>query len=144
MSGSGLVGFRSGQIVRDCHRSCVCGILNWGTCQSIWVAPPVTALQLVVLEGERRGFIHRYHDFIFTGHLGVSLTVFRLFNRVYWPGLREAVRSYLGSCPVCLARNSPCPRRVPMGHVCVGHQWDRVAMDILDMSVTTDKGNWYV
>ena len=24
-----------------------------------------------------------------------------------------------------------------MGHVDVGHRWDRVAMDILDMSVTT-------
>ena len=32
----------------------------------------------------------------------------------------------------------------PMGHVLVGHRWDRVAMDILDMSVTTDKGNRYV
>ena len=24
-----------------------------------------------------------------------------------------------------------------MGHVDVGHRWDRVAMDLLDMSVTT-------
>ena len=31
-----------------------------------------------------------------------------------------------------------------MGHVLVGHRWDRVAMDILDMSVTTEKGNQYV
>ena len=31
-----------------------------------------------------------------------------------------------------------------MGHVEVGHRWDRVAMDILDMSVTTPKGNRYV
>ena len=31
-----------------------------------------------------------------------------------------------------------------MGHVAVGHRWDRVAMDILDMSVTTPKGNCYV
>ena len=31
-----------------------------------------------------------------------------------------------------------------MGHVHVGHRWDRVAMDILDMSVTTPKGNRYV
>ena len=31
-----------------------------------------------------------------------------------------------------------------MGHVSVGHRWDRVAMDILDISVTTDKGNLYV
>ena len=28
-----------------------------------------------------------------------------------------------------------------MGHVEVGHRWDRVAMYLLDMSVTTTKGN---
>ena len=31
-----------------------------------------------------------------------------------------------------------------MGHVSVGHRWDRVAIDILDMSVLTPKGNRYV
>ena len=31
-----------------------------------------------------------------------------------------------------------------MGHFSVGHQWNRVAMDILDMSVSTPKGNHYV
>ena len=104
-------------------------------------APPA---QLVVPVGEGRGFIHRYHASIFAGHLGVSRTVCKLLDRVYWPGLREDVHSYLATCSVCLARKSPCPRRVPMGHVSVGFRWDRVAMDILDMSVTTDKGNRYV
>ena len=31
-----------------------------------------------------------------------------------------------------------------MGHVAVGHRWDRVAMDLLDLSVTSVKGNRYV
>ena len=31
-----------------------------------------------------------------------------------------------------------------MGHISVGHRWDRVAMDILDMSITTPIGNRYV
>ena len=31
-----------------------------------------------------------------------------------------------------------------MGHVEVGHRWERVAMDLLDMSVTTERGNRYV
>ena len=39
--------------------------------------------------------IHRFHDSLFDGHLGVSHTVFRLQSRVYWPGLRQDVRSYL-------------------------------------------------
>ena len=54
-------------------------------------APPATVLQLVVPLGKRRWFIHRYHDSIFAEHLGVSRTVCRLLDRVYWPGLHEDV-----------------------------------------------------
>ena len=106
--------------------------------------PPVTSLQLVVPPGERRVFIQHYHDSVFAGNLSVSRTVCCLLDHAYWPGLREDVRSYLASCSVCLARKSPCPRWSPMGHVLVGHRWDIIAMDILDMSVTTERGHRYV
>ena len=92
----------------------------------------------------RRVFIQRYHDSVFAGHLDVSQTVCRLLDYVYWPGLREDVQSYLASWSVCLACKTPYPRWSPMGHVSVGHRWDRVAMDILDMSVSTERGNHYV
>ena len=67
-------------------------------------APPATTSQLVVSFSERRGFINRYHDSIFAGHLGVSRTGYWLLDQVYWLGLREDVRSYLASCSVWLAR----------------------------------------
>ena len=78
--------------------------------------------------------IRRFHDSLFAGHLGISRTVFRLQTRVYWPGLRNDV----------ISRKSPCPQRAPMGHVAVGGRWERVDMDLLDMSVTSAKGNRYV
>ena len=81
--------------------------------------------------------IRCFHDSLFAGHLGISRTVFRLQTRVYWPGLRNDVRTYLASCAVCITRKSPCPRRAPMGHVAVGRRWERVAMDLLDMSITS-------
>ena len=31
-----------------------------------------------------------------------------------------------------------------MGHVAVGRHWERVDMDLLDMSITSAKGNRYV
>ena len=31
-----------------------------------------------------------------------------------------------------------------MGHVAMGRRWERVAMDLLDMSITSAKGNHYV
>ena len=36
----------------------------------LWRRRAPLATQLVVPWGERRGFIHRYHDSIFAGHLG--------------------------------------------------------------------------
>ena len=107
-------------------------------------APPAMSSQLVVPASERQDLIRRFHDSLFAGHLGVSRTTYRLLDRVYWAGLRLDVHLYLASCAVCLARKSPCPRRAPMGHVEVGHRWDRVAMDLLDMSVATPKGSRYV
>ena len=107
-------------------------------------APPLEASQLVVPIRECLDLIRQFHDSLFAGHLGVTRTVFRLHNRVYWPGIRGDVRTYIASCTICLTRKSPCPRRAPMGHVEVGHRWDRVAMDLLDMSVTTPWGNRYV
>ena len=108
---------------------------RWST-----MAPPGPSGNEFSTGGTSQGaseLIRRYHDSPFAGHVGVSWTVYQLLDRVYWPGLRQEVRTYLASCAVCLARKSPCPRRAPMEHVSLGHRWDRVAMDILDMSVST-------
>ena len=106
-------------------------------------APPAEGSQLVVPQSERREMIRRLHDSLYTGHLGISRTVLRLCV-LYWPGLRQDVHTFIASCTVCIARKSPCPRRAPMGHVAVGRRWERVAMDLLDMSITLAKGNRYV
>ena len=78
-------------------------------------SPPAEGLQLLVPVKERHELIRRFHDSLFAGHLGVTRTVFRLLDRVYWPGLRRDVQTYIASCTICLARKSPCPRRAPMG-----------------------------
>ena len=107
-------------------------------------SPPSVGSQLVVPIKKRQDFIKQFHDSLFAGHLGITRTVFRLQHRVYWPGLRGDFQTYIQSCTTCIARKSPCPRKVPMGHAKVGHRWERVAMDLLDMSVTTSRGNRYV
>ena len=107
-------------------------------------SPPAESSQLVVPRSERRAIFRRFHDSLFAGHLGISRTALRLQTRVYWPGLRQDVRTYVASCTVCIARKSQCPRRAPMGHVAVGSRWESVAMDMLDMSITSARGNRYV
>ena len=107
-------------------------------------SPPAVGSQLVVPVRKRQEFIKEFHDSLFAGHLGITQTVYRLLDRVYWPGLRGDVQTYIKSRTICITRKSPCPRKVPMGHVNVGHRWEHVAMDLLDMSVTTARGNRYV
>ena len=103
-------------------------------------APPAMALQLVVPAGECRGFIHRYHDSIFAGHLGVSPDCLQVIRSSVLSGTSRGYSfisgQLFGVFGPEVSMSSPCTD--------VGHRWDLVAMDILDMSVTTDKGNRYV
>ena len=73
-------------------------------------SPPSVGSQLVVPVKKRQEFIRQFHDSLFAGHLGITRTVFRLQHRVYWPGLRGDVQTYIQSCTTCIARKSPCPR----------------------------------
>ena len=139
------------QLVPDLHRNYIAGDYKVGnlildSLGRLWRrrSPPSGGSQLVVPVRKRQDLIRQFHDSLFTGHLGITQTFLRLLDRVYWPGLRRDVQTNIKSCTICIARKSPCPRRAPIGHVEVGHRWKRVAMDLLDMSVTTARGNRYV
>ena len=95
-------------------------ILGFPTKNGRCRAPPSAGSQLVVPQSERRGSL--IPRFAICGPFGISRMVFRFQTRVYWPGLRQDVRTYVASCTVCLARKSPCPRRTQMGHVAVGRR----------------------
>ena len=109
---------------------------GWSSVASM--CTPAMTFQLVVPAGERRGFIHRYHDSIFAGHFGVFRTVCSVLAGTS-RGCSSLSGQLFGVFGPEAAMSSPCTD----GHVAVGHRWDRVAMDILDMSVTMDKGNQY-
>ena len=74
-------------------------------------SPPSVGSQLVVPVRKCQDLIKQFHDLLFAGHLGITRTVFRLLDRVYWPGLRNDVQTYIKSCTICKARKSPCGSR---------------------------------
>ena len=59
------------------------------SCERLWRrrAPPAMSSQLVVPARERQDLIRRFHDSLFTGHLGVSRTTYRLLDRVLLAGV---------------------------------------------------------
>ena len=62
----------------------------------------------------------------------------------FWPGLSDFVRDRITACHKCIARKSPVNRHQPMGHVPVSGRFERVAMDLLDVSVISAKGYKYI
>ena len=102
-----------------------------------------TVSGIVLLEAKRRAMIRRFHNSVFAGHLGISRTVFRQTFRPECIG-QDCGMMFGHIYSELRTRKSQCPRRAPMGHVAEGRRWERVAMDLLDMSVTSSKGNRYV
>ena len=88
-----------------CWRRLHVGNLTIDSVGRLWRrrSPPSKGLQLLVPVKECHELIRRFHDSLFAGHLGVARTIFRLLDRVYWPGLRRDVRMYIASCTICLA-----------------------------------------
>ena len=100
--------------------------------------------QLVVPHNLRQKLFDDCHNGLLSGHLGVSRTYARLNMHFYWPGMTDFVPTHIRACPDCLARKSPNNRREPMGHVSVSSKWERVAMDVLDITTVSDRGNRYI
>ena len=100
--------------------------------------------QLVVPVSLRARIFADCHDSIVSGHLRVSRTYARLSMHYYWPGMSDYVPDHIQACLQCLARKSPINRRKPMGHVPTSRKWERVAMDILDITTISDRGNRYI
>ena len=58
--------------------------------------------------------------------------------------MSDFVKDRISACHKCVARKSPINRHHPMGHVPVSGRFERVAMDLLDVSVISAKGYKYI
>ena len=58
--------------------------------------------------------------------------------------MSDFFRDRITACHKCVARKSPVNRHQPMGHVPVSGRFERVAMDLLDVSVISAKGYKYI
>ena len=51
--------------------------------------------------------LRELHDEPYSGHLSVDKTWGKVFNRYYWPGMRQDIEHYINSCLVCARRKVP-------------------------------------
>ena len=84
------------------------------------------------------------HHTTYGGHFGMTHTHSKIQLHYFWPGMSDFVRDRITACHKCIARKSPVHRHQPMGHVPVSGRFERVAMDLLDVSVISAKGHKYI
>ena len=105
---------------------------------------PTARAQLIVPRSLRDTLFNDSHHTTYGGHFGMSHTHSKLQLHYYWPGMSDFVRDRIRACHKCVARKSPVNRRHPMGHVPVSGKFERVAMDLLDVSVISSNGCKYI
>ena len=100
--------------------------------------------QLVVPRSLRDTIFNDSHHTTYGGHFGITHTHSNLQLHYFWPGMSDFVKDRISACHKCVARKSPINRHHPMGHVPVSGRFERVAMDLLDVSVISAKGYKYI
>ena len=100
--------------------------------------------QLVVPMSLRDTVFNDSHHTTYGGHFGMTHTHSKIQLHYFWPGMSDFIRDRITACHKCIARKSPVNRHQPMGHVPVSGKFERVAMDMLDVSVISAKGHKYI
>ena len=100
--------------------------------------------QLVVPLSLRDTIFNDSHHTTYGGHFGMTHTHSKIQLHYFWPGMSDFIRDKITACHKCVARKSPVNHHQPMGHVPVSGKFERVAKDLLDVSVISGKEHKYI
>ena len=78
-----------------------------------------------------------HHDGLSAGHQGVENILARLHQEAFWVNMACEVDEYCRKCIICQCSKMPMPIRAPMLHVPIGRTWQMIAVDILEVPVST-------
>ena len=76
------------------------------------------------------------HDAPSAGHQGTNKTLERLRQEVYWVGMSADVDRHCRECTICQRSKLPAPTRAPMTNIPIGHPWQMIAVDILEVPLS--------
>ena len=99
--------------------------------------------QVVIPKQLQPEIIRLVHDSIIGYHMGVSRTIDKVSNNFWWRGLKESVRAYVKSCPVCNERKGD-RRKAPLApEPRISRPFQTIGIDFMELS-PSKKGNRYV
>ncbi|KAK7877977.1 hypothetical protein WMY93_031357, partial [Mugilogobius chulae] len=113
--------------------------------RTVYSAPMGTVLrQVVVPISLVPEILHHLHGGPVSAHFSAERVWERARALCYWPSMLTDIRQWCEQCLPCQTRKAPTSKhRAPMGGLQTVRPFQRVAMDILELPVTS-KGNRYV
>eukprot|EP00731_Ephydatia_muelleri_P035282 Em0111g7a len=106
-------------------------------------AGTVTVPELTLEDVAQEQALKANHDIISSGHQGVEKTLQRLKRTAYWIGMAKDTELCCRSCMVCQRSKLPMLTPVPMTNIPIGHPWQMLAVDVLQVPVSS-RGNRYL
>ena len=61
----------------------------------------ITDISSVPTEEEKRKILHKFHQFLTGGHLGMNRTFERIKLYTSWPGMKQEIENYVRHCETC-------------------------------------------
>lgn len=120
-------------------------IINGLLCRS--VSCPLTGdpvAQVVVPPALKHDILRQLHGAPTGAHFSPERVWERARRFCYWPSMFKDIKTWCEQCTACQTRRRPVPiHQAPMGGSLATRPFERVAMDILELPITT-KGNRYV
>ena len=87
----------------------------------------------------RQEALFQSHDVPMAGHQGAEKTLQR---QAYWVNMAQDVQQYCNSCTKCQQAKSPSSIRAPLTNIPIGHPWQMIAIDILEVPISRNNNRY--
>jgi uncharacterized protein with von Willebrand factor type A (vWA) domain len=91
----------------------------------------------------RMKIMKEFHDVPVSGHRGVEKTLSKVGKLFWWPGIRQEVQQYIGSCIACQSNKSSNKATAGLLHPLPipSHAWESISMDFVGPLPVTKDGH---
>ena len=90
----------------------------------------------------RKEYLTLCHDSTTGGHQGWHKTLHKLRMEAYWVNMAQDADQHYRECNICQRTKPTAPKRAPMINIPVGRPWQMVAVDILEVPVSSNNNRY--
>ncbi|KAL5517962.1 hypothetical protein EMCRGX_G003617 [Ephydatia muelleri] len=90
----------------------------------------------------RKEYLRLCHDSATGGHQGWHKTLHKLRREAYWVNMAQDADQHCRECNICQRTKPTAPKRAPLINIPVGRPWQMVAVDILEVPVSSNNNRY--